>query len=276
MRIPAAIALAAAATLAVPAAAFADFEGVLLSKVSGDMNGTARTWISKVGVRSEMDMEVPEAQRAIMGKNLHMVTIVKAAEPNRTYLVNDAGKSYSVSEHKPGERDADDTKYTVKRLGKDTVAGFSCQRVEVTSSLGTDAEMCVSPDVLGGSDWFRALQMRAEARGRGLFRALLDAGVKGFPIRWSNKGRGKEGKGAFTMELVSAERKSVPASTFAVPAGYTKSESVMPMSPEMQKRMAEAMKRREESMKDMTPEQRKQMEEMMKKYGGSGAAPQKP
>jgi hypothetical protein len=65
-----------------------------------------------------------------------------------------------------------------------------------------------------------------------------------------------------TMELVSADRRSVPASTFAIPAGYTKSESMMPMAnPEMQKQMRDAMK-------NMSPEQRKQMQEMMKRHGG--------
>ena len=62
-------------------------------------------------------------------------------------------------------------------------------------------------------------------------------------------------------ELVKAEKRALPASTFEVPAGY-KETSMMGtmMSPEQQKQM-------EDAMKNMTPEQRKMMEEMMKKGG---------
>jgi hypothetical protein len=64
------------------------------------------------------------------------------------------------------------------------------------------------------------------------------------------------------MELVSAKRQSVPASTFAIPAGYTKSEMTMPMtSPESAKQM-------EDALKGLSPEERKQVEEMMKGMGG--------
>jgi hypothetical protein len=264
MRTPA-TALAALVTLAALALADparADFEGLLVSKMSGEMSGTGRTWISKQGIRSEMEMQVPEAHRAAAGRSqVHMVTIIKAAEPNRFYLVNEDQKSYQVFENKPGEHGGgDDAKYTVKRLGKAKVAGFSCEDVSVTSEQGQEFEMCLTSELMGGSEWLRALEMRSEDRGRGLFKALRTAGVKGYPIRWTTKG--KDGRGAFAMELVSAERRSVPASTFAVPAGYTKTESMMPMSnARMQKQM-------EEAMKNMSPEQRKQMREMMKKYGG--------
>jgi len=259
MRTTVIAALAALAALAPATPARADFEGLLVSRMSGEMSGTGRTWISRAGFRSEMEMQVPEAHRAEAGRSqMRMVTIVKAAEPNRVYLVNDDQKSYQVIEHKPGEHVADDAKYTVKKLGRGTVAGFSCENVSVTSAHGQAFEMCITSDLMSGSEWLRALQMRSEERG-GLFTALREAGVKGFPVRWASKG--KDGKGAFAMDLVSAERRSVPASTFTVPAGYTKTESMMPMSgPEMQKKMGEAMK-------NMSPEQRKQMQEMMKRHG---------
>jgi hypothetical protein len=65
-----------------------------------------------------------------------------------------------------------------------------------------------------------------------------------------------------TVELVSAKKESVPASTFEVPEGYTLSSSRIPFSnPEMDKKMKEALEK-------MTPEQRQQFEEMMKKRSG--------
>ncbi len=249
-----------------PWLALGDFEGVLDSKMSGEnTNGSMRTWISKVGVRNEMDVQSPEAEKAGMGKSFRMVTLVKAAQPDVTYLLDDNRKTYSVLEHKPGTYKSDET-FTAKRIGKDTVAGFACDQVNVTSSRGHELEMCVARDMIGGSAWIRAFQQRAEDQGHGLMKALSDAGVKGLPIRWVSKG--KDGHGPFRVELVSARRQPVPASTFEIPAGYTKSEVAMPaMSPEMAKKMDEAMKRQQEALEKMSPEQRKQMEEMMKKFG---------
>jgi hypothetical protein len=266
MRAPVAF---AAAALAVPLIAAADFEGVLESKMSGQVNGTGRTWISKEGIKMEMEMQVPSAEQADLGKTFSAVTIVKAAEPNTTYFLNEKRKTYSIHEHKPGQH-VDDTSYTVKRLGKDTVAGYSCEKVTVTSSHDSVSEMCVSSELVAGESWLRAFQARGQDRGQGLQKALLDAGVKGLPIRWSS--RGKAPGEVFTMELVSARRQSVPASTFAIPKGYTKAEFAMPaMSPEMEKKMEEAHKRQAEALKNLSPEQRKQMEEMMKRYGAQGA-----
>jgi hypothetical protein len=252
---------ATVAALAVPCLAQADFEGLLVSKMTGDMNGTVRTWLSGAGMRSEMELEVPEAQRAGMGKTVRGVTIIRTSEPNSTYLLDENRKTYRVFVHKPGEGFVEDEKYTAKRMGKDRVAGFSCEKVVLTSPSGNESELCVAPDFIGGDSWLRAFQVRQRDEGRGMWSALREAGVKGLPIRWSGKG-GKDGRGAFKVELVSAQKQSVPASTFAVPAGYTKSEMTMPFS------SPEAAKQMEEAMRKMTPEQRKQMEEMMKKYGG--------
>jgi Domain of unknown function (DUF4412) len=246
------------AALAVPCVAQADFEGVLVSKMTGDMNGTTRTWLSGAGIRAETEMTVPEAKQATLGKSLRSVAIVKTSDPNTTYFLDENTKSYRVFVHKPDEH-ADDDQYIARRLGKDKVAGFSCERVALTSPSGNASEVCVASDFIGSDTWLRAFQVR-EQRSGGLHKALLDAGVKGLPIRWSSKG--KDGHGAFQVELVSAKKQSVPASTFAIPADYTKSEMAMPFSsPETAKKMDEAMKK-------MTPEQRKQMEEMMKKFGG--------
>jgi hypothetical protein len=252
------------AALAIPCLAHADFEGLLVAKISGDVNGTARTWLSKAGMRSETEltMTAPEARQAAMGKGIHSVTVIKVSEPNRTYFLDENRKTYWVYDAKPGEGSGDDG-YTAKRIGKDRVAGFSCEKVVLTSASGRESELCVAPDFVAGDSWLRVLQTREQGKGAGdgIRKALLDAGVKGFPIRWSTKG-GKDGRGAFQMELVSAKKQSVPASTFDIPADYRKQEMGMPFA------SPEAAQKMEEAMKNMTPEQRKQMEEMMKKMGG--------
>lgn len=255
-----------AAALLSPSLAHADFEGVLVSRISGDVNGTARTWVSKAGMRSETELTVPEAKQAMAGKTVRSTVIMKVSEPDRTYFLDENRKTYHVVEHKPGER-ADDDRYTAKKIGKDTVAGFSCDKVALTTPSGTDSELCVAPD-LGGSDtWLRVFQQREkDGNAHGMWKALKDAGVKGLPVRWTRPG-GNDGHGKFQMELVSATKQSVPASTFAIPADYKESQMSMPFS------SPESAKRMEDAMKNMTPEQRKQMEEMMKKFGGGKQSP---
>lgn len=254
---------AALAATVLPCLANADFEGVLVSKISGDMNGTVRTWLSKAGVRSETELKMPEAEQAQLGEGIRSTTIMKASEPNRTYFLDESGKTYWVYEQTGGEASAEDDGYTAKRIGKDKVAGFPCEKVALTGPSGDASELCVAKDFIGADSWLSAFQGRDQAKGKahGIRKALLDAGVKGLPIRWTRKGD-RDGRGAFQMELVSAQKQTVPASKLAIPAGYTKREMGMPFAnPETAKQM-------EDAMKNLTPEQRKQMEEMMKKFGG--------
>ena len=152
-----------------------------------------------------------------MGKGIHSVTVIKVSEPNRTYFLDENRKTYWVYDYKPGEGGGEDGT-TAKRIGKDRVAGFACEKVVLTSASGRESELCVAPDFIAGDSWLRAFQAREQGKGadRGIWKALLDAGVKGFPVRWSTKG-GKDGRGAFQMELVSAKKQSVPASMFRHP-----------------------------------------------------------
>lgn len=249
--------------LAAAAPALAQFEGVLESKMTGpNVAGTTKSWVSKVGVRMEMAAQVPQGQKA--GGSLKTVVLHKFAEPDLSYFVNDSARTYSVIDARQMKEQTkgaakDDETYTVKKTGKDSVAGFSCDKASVTGSKGTEFELCVSNDILGGSAWIRSMQRRSAGEGGALVAALKGAGVEGYPVRWVTKDR--EG-GSVTVELVSAKRQAVPASTFDVPAGYKKSDSLLgTMNPEAERQMKEAMEK-------MTPEQRKMLEEMMKQQKG--------
>lgn len=252
--------LAVALLAATPA--LAQFEGVLESKLtSPDATGTSKSWVGKAGARIEMQMQPLEGPGA-GAAGMKMVILHKFAEPDVSYFVNESTKSYAVVDHRQSQGTAKDAKddetYTVKKLGKDTVAGFSCQKGLVTSSKGRQTELCVTSEILGGGSWLRSMQPRNRpSQGGALLKALKDAGLEGYPVRWVTK---DDDDTSVTWELVSAKRQSVPASTFEVPAGYRKSDSLMGamVSPEAERQMKEAME-------NMTPEQRKMLEEMMKK-----------
>lgn len=258
MRKPGWISLAALAA-ALPAAA--QFEGVVEMKIAMQKaNGTAKAWVSKVGSRSEMEIAAPEMKQAGMG-TFKLTTLVRFAEPGKSYVLNDARKTYAVVDASSasdarGKKAREET-YVVKKLGPDSVAGFSCQNVLVTErdAAGREQELCVSTGILGSTSWFSSGRGERYAS-EGMMKAIHDAGVEGYPIRMVMREKGAE---AVRMELVKATKQSVPASTFEIPPGYAEESLVgTMMSPEAAKQMEDALSK-------VPPEQRKMIEEMMKK-----------
>ena len=253
-----------AALLSLPLAAAAQWEGVLDMKLTGkDASGSAKAYVGKAGGRFEMNISNVQMQQ--MGQaGMKMVVLSKTAEPGISYMINDAQKSYAridVQEmQKSLPKSEQEQKWTVKRLGSDSVAGFACDKALVSQEGGTsENEVCVSKEILGGAGMFGA--GRRDASSQSLEKAMKANGLDGMPIRMIIREKGKP-EAMMTWELVKAEKRPLPASTFEVPAGY-KETSMMGtmMSPEQQKQIDDAMK-------NMTPEQRKMIEEMMKKKGG--------
>ncbi len=255
---------------AVSGVASAEFEGVIETKITSTgghaSNATGKTYVSKAGWRSEVEMQMPDfgqgkpgAAKAPGTQTHHMVMMGKLAEPGRIYSLNESTKTYAVINTNdmktPGQNQE---KWTIKRLGKDSVAGLGCEKVLATEEgQKRQIEACISREILTG-DWLKS--MESIRRGTGWMQAVKDAGVQGFPVRMVMSS-GEPNSPRTTMEVTRIERQSVPSSLFEVPAGY-KESSVMGtmMSPEAQKAMQKAME-------NMTPEQRRQMEEMMKKMG---------
>ena len=130
------------------------------------------------------------------------------------------------------------------------------RRIEFKVSARDEMEVCVAKDLGASGAWLDAMSRRQ--RGGSMFKALTDAGLTGFPVRWIVR-RSGEKDALTTLELTRFEKASVPASTFEIPAGYKKVSGYdTHMTPEQEEAMRKAME-------NMTPEQRKQFEEMMKK-----------
>lgn len=254
----------AAAFLAVaPAVLFAQ-EGVATFKMvahasAKEMPGTSKVSFSRNGWRVDMHMDMsamgrrPEA--AGMPSAYTTTMLGKLSEPDKAYLLNEATHSYSVINTAASSNDArSDETWTVKRTGRSSVAGLSCEGATVTSSRGSQVNVCVSMDFPNSSGWWAAMNRR---RNDTWVRAIGDAGLKGFPIRTTVMRQ--DGGEEINMELVSLERRPVPASTFEIPAGFKQTTAGMGMmSPEQQKMMNEQLSK-------MTPEQRKAYEDAMKR-----------
>ena len=257
--------LAGAALAAAPA--FAQFEGEIDMKITsqGGMTGTGKSFVSRVGSRTEIDMQSAQMP-------MHMVSLMKFANPDIVYLINDKAKTYSEMDvrkmrESASKMTADKEPYTVKVLGSERVFGYSTKHVLLARKGDkSEMELWTTKDIKGLSyESVRGLMRRGSNQDEGSFlKALRDAGADGFFVKMVTREKGKADV-LTTMELTKAEKRSLPASLFEIPAGYTKQEGMMGAAGVVSPEAAEAMRK---AMEKMTPEQRKQFEEMMKKQQG--------
>ena len=256
-----------------PAAAAAGttaWEGVIDSKMTAHggqhgMAGTGRMYVSKLGIRTEMEMGEGPA-------SMKMTTLSLTSKPGFSYMVNDAKKTYSeidtTTEHPSKE---DQEKLSVKKLGNERVAGHDCAHALITGEKGEEWEVWSTKEMAGAENLWASLEKSAARRGKyaGLYKTMKDAGLDGWPMKWLMKP--KDGSGGVTWEVTKLEKKSVPSSLFDL-SSHTKSEGAgaagamgqMQLSPEQQKKLDEGLRSQQEALKKMTPEQRKKYEDMMK------------
>ena len=262
-----------ALALVTASTAFAQFEGMIETKMTvtdasgaNRAAGTVNIAISKAGVRNEMNMQM-------QGMSMKTVMLLKNDNPDLMYRINDANKTYTETDlaklrDLAGKAQTEE-KVTVKKLGEEKILGYNTQHVLVTQN-DSAIEMWTAKDFLDYATYSKLQASRGRpGNGEALQKALKDAGVEGMPLKSvsSNPDGGKA-----TMEVVKAEKKSLPASTFEIPAGYTKTAGgMMDMMGGMSGPQAdEARKRMEDAMKNMPAEQREMMEKMMKQRGAGG------
>ncbi len=261
MKKTALVVLAGAVLAATPA--LAQFEGEVTFKMTmREGGGTGKAYVSKVGARSELELQAARMP-------MKMVTLMKYANPDILYMINDASRSYAEMDLKKLREQAAKSQgqketWHLQKLGRETVNGYSCEHVLLTRTDNSKAESewWTSKDIAGlNYESMRSLTRRPGQSDEGIPKALRDAGADGFVVKMVTREKGDPNPLA-TMELTKVERKRVPASLFEVPAGYTKQEGMLGAAsvvapPEAQEKMRKAME-------NLTPEQRKQIEDMMK------------
>jgi hypothetical protein len=253
--------------------AFAQFEGVLEMKMTvagksgeGGGGGTMNLAVAKAGTRSEMNMTFGPTE-------MKMVMLQKNDTPDMLYRINDADKTYTEIDMAKMRQMAGQqqkaSEYTVEKLGQETLLGYKTQHVLVkeknaANGNGMNMEMWTAKDLLDYAT-FSKLQARPDRGGReeALLKALKAAEADGMPIKAITTGT--DGS-KVTLEVVKADKKSLPASTFEIPAGYTKSAGGMMgmMGGASGAQADEAKKKMDDALKNMTPEQRQMIEKMMK------------
>lgn len=247
------------------AAASAQFEGVADFKITSgsgpdvSTRGDGRIFLGPAGYRVEWAMNVSSMKKGREGAQtapttMAMTMLARKADPGKVYMLNDEKKTYSVVDaDKAAEVKTPKATFTVKKLGTDTVAGLSCQNALLTSSQGTEIEVCAAKDMAASSDWLASLNRR-NPEGASWLGALKENGVEGFPVRWVIRKKGST-QPLTTMEITRIEKKSLPASLFEVPPGYTQTQlSIRGLTPEQEKALSEMREH-------MTPEQRQRYED---------------
>jgi Domain of unknown function (DUF4412) len=231
----------------------AQFEGEIHTKViTKEGRGFALMYLSKLGARNEIDIHSPKLQ-PVSAQPYRMTTLQKFSEPNLIYTINDGRKVYSVVDLKKTKSFADDT-YTVTRLGSDTIAGYTCEKVRLTSQNQTETDLCVAKNIVGMDIWIALMERTAQIKS-GMFTALKRAEVEGLPIKMVVHRKG-ENSPIMTTEVVRVEEKSLAASLFEVPSTYKKEDAISLLAtPEMAEKMQNFVDK-------MTPVQRKRYEDM--------------
>jgi hypothetical protein len=247
--------------------AFAAFEGYIeMNMTMKEGSGTMKGQISSVGTRAEVAARV--AQMGDMPVTMTM--IMKFSNPDVVYMLNDATKTYvefNVKDIGDADKNRPDKEYTVKKLGKEKVAGYVCEHLLLTAKDSTETEVWTTKDLVDLNVFREYMRRnRQSADVQGIMKALKEAGAEGFIAKMIS--RDKTGAPAVTLELVKAEKRTVAASLFEIPAGYKKQEGMLGMMPGMMPISPEQQQTINKAMEKLTPEQRKMLEGLMKHKGG--------
>ncbi len=211
--------------------AFAGFEGYIeMTLKMKDSSGTMKGYISSVGARIEVEARALQTA----GMPVQMTLVMKFSHPDIVYVLNDGAKTYTefnVKDARDVTKKRPEKTYTITKVGRETVAGYACEHLLLTANNGGETEVWTSKelvDLAAFREYMRRNRQSADVLG--MMKALKEAGVEGFIAKMISRDP-KTGEPAITMELVKAEKRTVAASMFEIPAGYKKQAGILGMLP---------------------------------------------
>jgi len=198
-----------------PVVAAQKFNGIM-EMILKMPNGTAEITYYFGNKTQRMDMTM---QMDKIPEKLKTSVITKASQPDQAYVINHQAKNYSIVNLKTAAENAMlldfDSNYKLTRVGKQTIKGYTCNRIGLTSST-EKLELWVTRD-LGDFSTFRILQSQnPRLSNTSLAKTLSNAGIEGFPVKIVQY----NDNGPYIMELMQIWPKALPLSDFNIPAGY--------------------------------------------------------
>ena len=190
----------------------------------GNTRDTTFTWFTNAGEgRTEMRIPMPGMTTP------KFINIGRAGQPRFSVTLFPDDKTYSLNVIDTALLNSGVGKYQVTRVGSETVAGYPCIHSRVVSTMGSGmfkststVDIWTSTAVPGYALYSKLLALASSQAG--MLGALNKAGAGGFLVKMT-AGDGKDY--SMTMELFHAEEKSMPASFFEIPQGYTNSGTSM-------------------------------------------------
>jgi hypothetical protein len=219
-RLPGLLAALFLLMLAMPSSTCAAFTGEMQMSLAMPNGKAVMTYL--FGARDQkMDMtmmidRIPEPLRTTV--------ITRSANPDEATIVNHKSRSWSVVNLRSAAESATlldfDSNYRFSRVGTETLSGYQCEHVRLTSSTDT-LDLWITRG-LGNFSTFRLLQSQnPRLSNTSLSKVLKENGVDGFPVKIVQQ----NGNGLYAMELKKVTPKAVADSNFQYPAGYQKVEA---------------------------------------------------
>jgi hypothetical protein len=192
-----------------------------------NMNGSSKLYLAADGkMRKETQLNNP----AKPDKSSPIVSIGSADKPMESIAIDDDAKTWSVNHLDSADLDnkAIHMTSTVTKLANEKLLSFDCVHVRIISNkdIGGLIKELDTMDIWKSKDVpvpavFGSLMSRVES-GTGFMYAkdvpaqLKQMGCDGFLVKMQIRG-----KDIFTvMELTKAEKRDIPKTMFAIPAGY--------------------------------------------------------
>lgn len=193
------------------------------TKEHGSVNSTWKMCMTNNGEgRSEMNLA------AMMGAKdgSPFVVIGKMKQPHYSIILDDKSKEYSLNVIDTALINMAHEKYTVTKLGNESVNGYNCVHAKLVSTTGSGMfkststeDIWTSTDV-PGYDMFKKATLQQNIT-PAMIKALNDAGCGGFFVKMTSGDK----QYSMTMQLTKIERQSFPASMFKIPNGYSESKA---------------------------------------------------
>jgi len=192
------------------------FEGAIDMILSME-EGAADLTLRMAGDRARLDMRLTVAP---LPEPIRMSVLIDAKTPRTVFLVNDRLKTFSAITQPEAPAASAAGKPALKELGRGKILGYNSVHLTLTSP-GESIDAWITPEL---PDVYRVLKRLQEANPQignaGAFRALEAAGKSGMPMRLTVIQDGRKA----AMEVKKIERRAQPASLFAVPMDYKRTE----------------------------------------------------
>jgi hypothetical protein len=195
------------------------YQTTTTAKKGATNRDTSSTFITGNSARSEKKLNMPGVMTS------EMTIIGHADQPRYSVMLNTAAKTYSLSVIDTSLINAGMQHCQVTKIGTETIQGYSCVHVKMTTTTGSGLfkssstmDLWTSSNVPGYSFYKRAVSMQNVKPQ--MLQALDNAGAGGIIVRMDASGKDY----SMNMVLIGAEEKDLPASLFEIPSGYADSK----------------------------------------------------